>query len=281
MRARSSTDQAHHEADSQLFAGLAGDLAGITDDRPPLIFLHGLTFDRSTWAPVLDELAHLDPGRRVLNLDLPGHGQSRPAPPHGFAAILTRLRRAVDEAGLQAPVVVGHSMSGGLASLYASANPARGVINVDAPPDLATFARLLQSAADQILGPGFAAVWQMMADSFHLELLSPEARMLVESASRPDPELVRSYWEELLTTPPEQLQAAVAAAMRGITDAGLPYLLILGAELPPAARAVLEAGLPGAAVQVWPNSGHFPHLADPRRFAAQLAASAQWQQRWT
>ena len=81
------------------------------------------------------------------------------------------------------------------------------------PPDLATFARLLQSVADQILGPGFAAVWQMMANSFHLE--------------------------------------------------------------------ALEAGLPGATVQVWPNSGHFPHLTDPRRFAAQLAASAQWQQPWT
>jgi pimeloyl-ACP methyl ester carboxylesterase len=278
MRARSSTDEARHEAGSQLFAGLAGDLAGIADDRPPLVFLHGLTFDRSTWAPVLDELAHADPDRRVLNLDLPGHGQSRPAPPHSFTAILTRLRRAVDEAGLQAPVVVGHSMSGGLASLYASANPARGVINVDAPPDLATFARLLQSVADQILGPGFAAVWQMMANSFHLELLSPAARLLVESASRPEPDLVRSYWRELLTTPPEQLQAAVAAAMRGITEAGLPYLLILGAELPPAARAALKAGLPDATVQVWSNSGHFPHLANPRRFAEQLAASGQWQQ---
>ena len=277
MRTRSSTDQARHEAGSQFYAGLAGDLAGIADDRPPLVFVHGLTFNRSTWAPVLDELAHVDPGRRILNLDLPGHGQSQPAPPHSFAATITRLRRAVDEAGLQAPVVVGHSMSGGLASLYASAHPTRGIINVDAPPDLATSARLLQSVADQILGPGFAAVWRMMADSFHLELLPPAARMLVESASRPEPELVRSYWQELLTTPPEQLQAAVAVAMRDITDAHLPYLLILGAEPPPTARAALEVGLPGATVQVWSDSGHFPHLAHPRRFAEQLAASARWQ----
>jgi pimeloyl-ACP methyl ester carboxylesterase len=276
MRARSSTDEATEKADPRWFAGLAGDLAGTADDRPPLVFLHGLTFDRSTWAPALDELSRIDPGRRVLSLDLPGHGQSPPAPPHSFAAIVTRLRQAVDMAGLPAPVIVGHSMSGGLASMYAAANPTRGVINVDSPPDLTTIARLLQSVADQIRGPGFPAVWLMMASSFRLELLPPEARMQVESTSRPEPDLVRSYWQELLTTPPQQLQASVTAAMRQIADADVPYLLILGAEPPPATRAIIEAGLPRAAVQVWPNSGHFPHLADPRRFAEQLAASAQW-----
>jgi pimeloyl-ACP methyl ester carboxylesterase len=237
-----------------------------------------LTFDRSTWAPVLDELTRIDPDRRILNLDLPGHGHSQSAPPHTFATIITRLRYAVDEADLQAPVIVGHSMSGGLASMYAAENPACGVINVDAPPDLATLARMLQSAADQINGPGFHAVWQMMTNSFHLELLPPAARQLVASASRPEPELVRSYWQELLATPPEQLQAAVTDSMRRITAAGLPYLLILGAELPPVARAALDAGLPAATVQVWSNSGHFPHLADPLRFAEHLAATARWPQ---
>lgn len=89
MTSGSSTAQAHDDASPRTFAGLAGDFDGVVDLRPPLVFLHGMTFDRSTWAPVLNELDRIDPDRRILNLDLPGHGQSRPALPHTMAAIVT------------------------------------------------------------------------------------------------------------------------------------------------------------------------------------------------
>jgi Predicted hydrolases or acyltransferases (alpha/beta hydrolase superfamily) len=59
-----------------LLAGLAADDYGLSDDRAPLVLLHGLTFDRSLWRPSLAELSRIDPGRRVLALDLPGHGAS-------------------------------------------------------------------------------------------------------------------------------------------------------------------------------------------------------------
>src|SRR5262245_44968604 len=54
------------------FAGLAGDLIGDDPGSAPLLLLHGLTYDRRSWQPVLRELRHLDPDRRVLSLDLPG-----------------------------------------------------------------------------------------------------------------------------------------------------------------------------------------------------------------
>ena len=62
------------------FAGLAANKHGSDDGRPPVVLLHGLTFDRSMWRPALDELAGLDPRRRVLALDLPGHGESASRP---------------------------------------------------------------------------------------------------------------------------------------------------------------------------------------------------------
>ena len=34
--------------------------------------------------------------------------------------------------------------------------------------------------------------------------------------------------------------------------------------------------LPQAEVTIWPGSGHFPHLAQPGRFAELLAATARW-----
>jgi pimeloyl-ACP methyl ester carboxylesterase len=44
--------------------------------RPPLVLLHGLTFGRSLGRPSLAELRRIDPRRRILTLDLPGHGTS-------------------------------------------------------------------------------------------------------------------------------------------------------------------------------------------------------------
>jgi len=53
----------------------ADDFAG-RDDRPPLVFLHGLGFDRRHWAPVTGELTAAVPSRRMISFDLPGHGDS-------------------------------------------------------------------------------------------------------------------------------------------------------------------------------------------------------------
>jgi len=84
----------------RLFAGLACSLEGDTDHRPPLVLLHGLTFDGTMWQPAVSELRALDPGRRVLAVDLPGHGQSPAWPSYDFEAIADRVHRAVREAKL-------------------------------------------------------------------------------------------------------------------------------------------------------------------------------------
>jgi pimeloyl-ACP methyl ester carboxylesterase len=95
---------------------LAGDLAGdASDRRPPLVLLHGLTFDRTMWRPALAHLAELDPGRRVLALDLPGHGESPAWAGYDMEGLADGVHRAVDEAGLKAPVLVGHSAGGVIA----------------------------------------------------------------------------------------------------------------------------------------------------------------------
>ena len=56
----------------------------------------------------------------------------------------------------------------------------------------------------------------------------------------------------------------------------MPYLYIAGDDLHPGYRQWLGVRLPAATVEVWPRTGHFPHLADPQRFARRLAGTAQW-----
>src|SRR5260221_4821770 len=142
-------------------AGLAADGSDKADPGPPLVLLHGLTFDRSLWRPSLDELQRIDPGRRVLALDLPGHGASHGWPSYDVASVASGVHRAVEEAQLQSPVVVGHSIGGVIATVYAAQYPTRGVINVDQPLQVGPFAGLVQSLAGQLRGPAFPAVWQI------------------------------------------------------------------------------------------------------------------------
>jgi pimeloyl-ACP methyl ester carboxylesterase len=265
-------DQEHSV--TRTLAGLAGDDYGGSDDRPPLVLLHGLTFDRRLWRPSLAELRRIDPGRRVLALDLPGHGTSAGWPSYDVESVARGVHQAVKEARLHSPVVVGHSIAGVIATVYAAQYPTRGIINVDQALQVAGFAGLVQSLAGKLRGPAFPAVWQMFAASMHIELLPGSAQELVRSSCQPRQELVLAYWRELLERPVNELADFAAATLAAVRAAGVPYLVVAGADLEPDYQKWLTEMLPQAAVTVWPRSGHFPHLAHPGPFAECLAATA-------
>ena len=106
----------------------------------PVVFLHGLTFDRRTWRPIIERL---DGSVRSIAIDLPAHGESggAPAPLDEVAA---QVHELLGSLAVDRPVVVGHSMSGGLASFYAATYPSRGLVVVDNGPDIRPFAQLVQ-----------------------------------------------------------------------------------------------------------------------------------------
>jgi pimeloyl-ACP methyl ester carboxylesterase len=265
-----------HRDSVQRFTGLAADSHGEPDQRPPLVLLHGLTFDRSMWRPALESLHTIDPRRQVLAFDLPGHGESSDLPSYEIDGVVDTLHRAIEEAGLQAPVVVGHSMSAIVATAYAAQHATRGVVNVDQSLQVAPFGELLKSLADKIRGPGFPAVWSMLAVGFHTELLPKSGQDLVLSTCRPRQEIVVGYWQEVLDRPISELMGMAESLLTRLKTAGLPYVVVAGDDLEPGYRSWLEEALPQAAVMVWPRSGHFPHLAHPERFAKVLAATSQW-----
>ena len=209
-----------------VLAGMHADSYGIDDHRAPLVLLHGLTFDRRTWQPVLGELSRVDPDRRVLVLDLPGHGESPSQLPHTTEHILALVHGAVGKAGLEAPVLVGHSMSGGSVTVYGAMFPSRGAVNVDAlPSDLEMFVRGLKQLEPRIRGAEFDAVWAELKAGFQLHMLPADMRGVVESTCAPRQEIAISYWSELLRGPPA---GAVPQMLAGVSVAlaakGLPYV---------------------------------------------------------
>ena len=257
--------------DSPRFAGLAGELTGQDDERPALVLLHGLTYDRRLWGPALHELRHLDPSRRVLTLDLPGHGDSPRRDSYRMDDLVGVLDLALREAGLPAPVLVGHSISAVLATRYAARYRTGGVINVDQPLAVVPFAELLQSRQEVLRGPGYLALWEVMLAGMHLELLPEPARLLAEAISDPRQDLLLGYWDDLLTGNPAALGDRMTADLAEVRATGVPYQAVFGRDPRPEYEKWLAAMLPDAVVTVLPDSGHFPQLAHPVAFAELLA----------
>ena len=89
----------------------------------PLLLIHGVGLNAEAWAP---QIAAFSATHRVIALDMAGHGQSIP-PPAGATLedYVSQARRLLDDLGITAANVVGHSMGGLVALGLAIAHPQR------------------------------------------------------------------------------------------------------------------------------------------------------------
>jgi pimeloyl-ACP methyl ester carboxylesterase len=231
----------------------------------PIVFLHGLTFDRRTWRPIIERL-----GDDVCSLavDLPAHGDS-PGPPCDLADAAAQVHQLVDSLGIDDPVVVGHSMSGGVAMIYAASHPARGAVTVDSAVNLVPTAELVQRLEPALRGPGFARAFGPFQQSMGYDRIPEPLRSQVLAAQDVRQDVVLRYWDELMRSQPERLQARVEQLAAAID---VPVLAVFGRRLANDERDYLRRLVPGVQLEEWPDRGHFVHLAAADRFAARLRA---------
>ncbi len=92
--------------------------------RPTVVLVHGGpgTYDHSYFKPDFGSLAA---HAQVVYLDLRGHGRSDWGKPEewSFEACADDIRAFSDALGIERPVVLGHSMGGAIALLYAARHP--------------------------------------------------------------------------------------------------------------------------------------------------------------
>ena len=245
---------------------LAFDVVG---DGPPVVLLHGLTFDRRVWDPVVE---HLGQSCRCVCVDLPAHGESG-----GSAASIEEVADAVadtvDHALSDPAVVVGHSMGAVVALRYAARRSVRGVVNVDQPLAVGPFVELVQALMSE-LEEGFEEVFARFTESMGFGELPPAAADVARSRHRPERDVVLGYWSDLVRKGPEGVQAEIDADIAAVAASGFPFLMVTGHRLDAQQRRVLEPLGGSLELQEWPGTGHFPHLAEPERFAAAVAAHA-------
>lgn len=105
----------------------AGDTRWVYDEGgegPTIVLLHGFDADRSVW---LKTATLLTPHFHLIIPDLPGWGDSsrNSGASYNVDAQAARLDSFVKTLGLQRFVLVGHSMGGAIAGVYASEHPER------------------------------------------------------------------------------------------------------------------------------------------------------------
>jgi pimeloyl-ACP methyl ester carboxylesterase len=102
-------------------------------DGPALVFLHGLGGALSTWQVVLGDLVE---GHRIAAIDLPGHGLSDKSAEadYSVSGLASALAEAMEQLGIEKPVLVGHSLGAAIALSIAANAPDRvsGVVAIDA-----------------------------------------------------------------------------------------------------------------------------------------------------
>jgi len=236
------------------------------------VFLPGLTFDRTMWRPVLRSLDELDPGRTTLTVDMPGEGESV-GTFRSLEAAIEQLHAAIIAAGIENPVLVGHSGSAIGAMFYAMQHPVRGVVNVDAVLDTNAFSARLRALEPQLRNGGIPAIWDELFASLHAERSGPAGEAMLRATSRPRPDVMLGYWEPVLAPPPTA-ENAIAAAIASLRAHATPYTLVFGEEPDAATRTWMAEHFPEANVIALPNSGHFPHVAHPDEFARVLSSAA-------
>jgi pimeloyl-ACP methyl ester carboxylesterase len=94
----------------------------------PVLLMHGFGRNLEDWAVLVPQLVG---SHRVVAMDLRGHGRSAVGP-WTWPAVVGDIKKVTEQYGLDSPILIGHSLGGMIAVLYAATEPdVPAVINVD------------------------------------------------------------------------------------------------------------------------------------------------------
>lgn len=231
----------------------------------PLLFLHGLGGRSGNW---LHQRRHFSATRRVIALDLPGHGLSTgTALP--FRSYPDAVDAALDHCGIERLAVVGLSMGARAGLAFAARRPRR----VQSLTIVNTFLALRPAERtarlalyDLLLRPDGVQQWaKVLLDQMGVDAHSAIARGFMGSLAGLDPAHLHRIFHEAVDL--DQWQELRALGGRALFVRGEQDRFI-----PPYCLDDLRAENPAGQVVRFPDSGHLPYLQDPNGFNHAIAS---------
>ena len=172
----------------------------------PIVLAHSLAGNSRHWQSQLD---HLRTNRPAVGFDFRGHGQSSRAADgdYSISGMAGDIAAVVDTFGFYRLVLVGHSMGGGAALLYAAAHPERvaGLLLVDPIGD---GKQISASEAHDFIA-GFESNYDDASRNYWTQIAGP------------DPTVQNRLLADLRATPPEVVIAVLRSVMRFDPDPAL------------------------------------------------------------
>lgn len=234
-------------------------------DAPPIVLIHGWASGREFWHKQTDALTE---SRRVIAIDLPGHGQSdEPATPHSMKLYADAIAAVLDDASVERAVLVGHSNGTPTVRQFYRRYPERtaGLVAVDGA--------LLRVFSDEMAAPMLAA----FKGDDHAE--TAERLFAPMSAMMSDPADAQMVADRLGTTPQRTLIGGMEASLDDavwINDRIAVPLLVINAPNPmiwtPAYVNDVRALSDDVEYLELEGVSHFLMMDDPESFNATLTA---------
>jgi pimeloyl-ACP methyl ester carboxylesterase len=235
-------------------------------EAPPLLLIHGSGASAGTWGPVVPALAR---HHHVIRVDLPGHGQSPPAPAYDVPRQAGRVAAVLDGLGLRGVGVAGHSSGGYVATSLAEQRPdlVRSLTLISTGPSLDALNRqplLLRALLAPPLGP---LLWARRTDAMIRRGMAATCARPVDIPDEMVAELRGITYRTVRTV--LRLHTAYVAERSipaRLTALDVPVLVLFGAADPrwdPSSSARQYAAVPHARIESLSGVGHLPMLEEP------------------
>jgi pimeloyl-ACP methyl ester carboxylesterase len=246
---------------------------------PPLLLIHGSGASGASWGLVAGALAG---HHHVIRVDLPGCGQSPPAPSYDVPEQARRVAMLLDDLGLRHVTLAGHSSGGYVATALAEQRPdlVGSLSLISTGPRLDALLPqpfILRALLAPPLGP---LLWPMRSDAMIRKGISATTARPVDIPDDAVADLKNiSYGTFRKVLHCNAAYLAERSVPERLADLDVPVLVIFGAADPrydPSSAHQYDA-VPGARVEMLPGVGHVPILEAPETTSELLlgfAASA-------
>jgi pimeloyl-ACP methyl ester carboxylesterase len=256
----------------------------IAGEGPVILLIHGVAGSSQQW---LDSMGLLAEGHTVVAPDLLGHGRSaKPRGDYSLGAYAAGLRDLLVALDCSKATVVGHSLGGGIALQFAYQFPERsGRLALVSSGGLGREVHPLLRAATL---PGSELVLPLISNDTVRNAGTAVSQMFGRLGFRAGPdiaEFARGYG----SLADGDARQAFIHTLRAVIDHGgqrvnaadrlylaedMPSLIVWGRRdpiIPVAHAGIAHRGMPGSRLEVFDDSGHFPQLDAPVRFARTLS----------